>query len=94
MQETYGEDPHLTARLAVSFVRGLQGDQHLLKARLPANGHDCDLCCCHVPNAVADPDPYKYRLQVAATCKHFAAYSLEQVGGTTRFRFNAALHPR
>lgn len=25
-QETYGEDPYLTARLGVSFVRGLQGD--------------------------------------------------------------------
>lgn len=24
--ETYGEDPHLTARLAVRFIRGLQGD--------------------------------------------------------------------
>ncbi len=25
-QETYGEDPYLTARMAVSFVRGMQGD--------------------------------------------------------------------
>jgi beta-glucosidase len=25
-QETYGEDPYLTSRIAVSFVRGLQGD--------------------------------------------------------------------
>ncbi|MET0289564.1 MAG: glycoside hydrolase family 3 C-terminal domain-containing protein [Pseudoxanthomonas sp.] len=25
-QETYGEDPYLTARMGVSFVRGLQGD--------------------------------------------------------------------
>ncbi|MFN2298054.1 MAG: glycoside hydrolase family 3 C-terminal domain-containing protein [Anaerolineales bacterium] len=25
-QETFGEDPHLTARLAVEFVRGMQGD--------------------------------------------------------------------
>ncbi|WP_243720274.1 glycoside hydrolase family 3 protein [Luteimonas aestuarii] len=25
-QETYGEDPYLTARIGVSFVRGLQGD--------------------------------------------------------------------
>jgi beta-glucosidase len=25
-QETYGEDPYLTARLAVEFVKGLQGD--------------------------------------------------------------------
>lgn len=25
-EETYGEDPHLTSRLAVSFIEGLQGD--------------------------------------------------------------------
>ncbi len=25
-QETYGEDPHLTARMGVAFVRGMQGD--------------------------------------------------------------------
>ena len=25
-QETYGEDPYLTARMAVAFIRGLQGD--------------------------------------------------------------------
>ena len=25
-QETYGEDPYLTARLGVAFVKGLQGD--------------------------------------------------------------------
>src|SRR3990170_6465710 len=25
-QETYGEDPYLTGRLAVQFIRGLQGD--------------------------------------------------------------------
>jgi len=30
--ETYGEDPYLTSRLAVAFVRGLQGDDpHYLK---------------------------------------------------------------
>ena len=32
-QETYGEDPYLTARIGVAFVRGLQGDDpHYLKA--------------------------------------------------------------
>ena len=33
-QETYGEDPYLTARLGVAFVRGLQGDdpRYLLAA--------------------------------------------------------------
>ncbi len=31
-QETYGEDPYLTSRLAVEFIRGLQGDDsHYLK---------------------------------------------------------------
>lgn len=31
-QETYGEDPHLTSRLGVAFVKGLQGnDSHYLK---------------------------------------------------------------
>jgi beta-glucosidase len=31
-QETYGEDPHLTSRLAVEFIQGLQGDDpHFLK---------------------------------------------------------------
>ena len=28
-QETYGEDPHLTAELGVAFVRGMQGDDPL-----------------------------------------------------------------
>ena len=30
-QETYGEDPYLTARLGTAFVRGLQGDGDTLK---------------------------------------------------------------
>ena len=30
-QETYGEDPHLTARLGVQFIKGLQGDEDTLK---------------------------------------------------------------
>ncbi len=28
VQETYGEDPYLTSRIGVSFVKGLQGDNH------------------------------------------------------------------
>ena len=33
-QETYGEDPHLTSRLGVAYIRGLQGDdpRYLLSA--------------------------------------------------------------
>ncbi|GHV14515.1 glycosyl hydrolase [Spirochaetia bacterium] len=30
--ETYGEDPYLTSRLGVAFIRGLQGDGDVLKA--------------------------------------------------------------
>ena len=29
--ETYGEDPYLTSRLAVGFIKGLQGDGDYLK---------------------------------------------------------------
>ena len=32
--------------------------------------------------------------KVAATCKHFAAYSLEEWEGTSRLRFDAQLDPR
>ena len=31
-QETYGEDPYLTARLGVAFVKGLQGEGEYMKA--------------------------------------------------------------
>lgn len=31
-QETYGEDPYLTARLGVAFVRGIQGEGETLRA--------------------------------------------------------------
>ena len=31
-QETYGEDPYLTTRLGVAFVKGLQGDGEYMKA--------------------------------------------------------------
>lgn len=35
-QETYGEDPHLTARLGVAFVKGLQGKGKTLKTAVCA----------------------------------------------------------
>ncbi len=48
-QETYGEDPYLTARMGVEFIKGLQGDdpqylklvatpKHLCRAQRPGKG--------------------------------------------------------
>ncbi|CAO2142582.1 unnamed protein product [Urochloa humidicola] len=34
------------------------------------------------------------RLKVAACCKHFTAYDLDQWGGTDRFHFNAVVSPQ
>nr|QOL01198.1 putative extracellular protein TR9_010 [Trebouxia lynnae] len=61
--ETYGEDPHLTSRMGVAFVKGLQSE---------------------------DPAYIK----VGATCKHFAAYSLENSDGYSRLSFNASVSQR
>ena len=30
--ETYGEDPYLTSRLGVAYVRGMQGESEVMKA--------------------------------------------------------------
>ncbi|KAL0044695.1 hypothetical protein WJX82_005750 [Trebouxia sp. C0006] len=61
--ETYGEDPHLTSRMGVSFVKGIQGGD-------------------------------KTYIKVGATCKHFAAYSLENADGYSRLSFNASVSQR
>jgi len=34
-QETYGEDPYLTARMGVAFVRGLQGEDRCTASSMP-----------------------------------------------------------
>ncbi|GJV37686.1 beta-D-xylosidase 1-like protein [Tanacetum coccineum] len=60
-QETPGEDPALSARYAVRYVRGLQGNV--------GNG-----------------------LKVAACCKHYTAYDLDNWNGVDRFHFNAKGH--
>ena len=36
----------------------------------------------------------RFRLQVGATCKHFAAYSLENADGYSRHSFNATVSQR
>ncbi|XP_060216225.1 beta-D-xylosidase 1-like [Lycium barbarum] len=60
-QETPGEDPHLVARYAVSYVKGLQGGG----------------------------DRGNSRLKVAACCKHYTAYDLDDWNGFDRYHFNA-----
>ncbi|KAF3651110.1 Beta-D-xylosidase 4 [Capsicum annuum] len=61
-QETPGEDPHLVAQYAVSYVKGLQG------------GSDSG---------------NTGRLKVAACCKHYTAYDLDDWNGFDRYHFNA-----
>ncbi|KAL4197706.1 hypothetical protein AMTRI_Chr04g252450 [Amborella trichopoda] len=60
-QETAGEDPLLTSKYAVGYVKGLQSSD--------------------------DGDPN--RLKVAACCKHYTAYDLDNWKGVDRFHFNA-----
>ena len=56
--ETYGEDPFLTARLGVAFVKGLQGDGEVLKAAACAKHfavHSGPEAVRHEFDAVATP---------------------------------------
>ncbi len=57
-QETYGEDPFLTARLGVSFVKGMQGDKEVLKTAACAKHfavHSGPEAIRHEFDAVAGP---------------------------------------
>ena len=57
-QETYGEDPYLTARMGSAFIRGLQGnDEHYLKTSACAKHfavHSGPEATRHTFNAVVD----------------------------------------
>ncbi len=56
--ETYGEDPYLTARLGVAFVKGLQGNQKYLKGAACAKHfavHSGPEALRHEFDAVANP---------------------------------------
>jgi len=59
-QETYGEDPFLTARTGVAFVRGLQGDdpRYLLAAA----------CAKHFA-VHSGPEPLRHRFDVAPSAE-------------------------
>jgi beta-glucosidase len=55
-QETYGEDPFLTARLGVAFIRGLQGDDpKYIKA----------MACAKHFAVHSGPEPERHRFDVA-----------------------------
>ena len=62
-QETPGEDPTLSSKYAVAYVKGLQ----------ETDGGD--------PN----------RLKVAACCKHYTAYDIDNWRNVQRFTFNAVV---
>ena len=50
--------------------------------------------CCSMLFTSWLPPMHAWRAQVAATCKHFAAYSLEAAEGFTRQTFDAHVSER
>jgi beta-glucosidase len=80
-QETYGEDPFLTARMGVALVRGMQGDDpHYLKIAACAKHyavHSGPEKLRHVFNAVASPhdlwDTYLPAFHALVTDAHVEA---------------------
>ena len=72
-QETPGEDPYLTSHYAAVMVMSLQYGCEYFK-RLQTS---------HV-----NEDAKSWKPRIAATCKHFATYSLE----TNRLNFSANIH--
>lgn len=81
-QETYGEDPHLTARMAIQFIKGLQGDDPkylktvaTIKHYAVHNGPEPER---HEFNATSNPKDLweTYLPQFEDTIKEGGAYSL------------------
>lgn len=104
--ETYGEDPHLSGSLAAAFVAALQrgaGGGEGPRAGGDAGGGG-DAPTGNGGNGArngsggsADGALAADRsgsIKVGATCKHWAAYSLEQAGGYTRLEYDAHVSPR
>lgn len=61
-QETYGEDPYLTSRLAVAFIRGLQDKRHFLKTAA---------CVKHLA-AHSGPEPERHSFNAVVSKKDMA----------------------
>ena len=57
-QETYGEDPCLTAKLGVAFVTGLQGDDPKYRKTIATPKH-------YAVHSGPDPDRHRFNVQVS-----------------------------
>ena len=57
-QETYGEDPFLTAKLGVAFVTGLQGDDPKYRKTIATPKH-------YAVHSGPDPDRHRFNVQVS-----------------------------
>ncbi len=74
-QETYGEDPFLTARLGVAFIRGLQGDDpKYVKA----------MACAKHYAVHSGPEPERHRFDVAPSERDFYETYLPQFEAAVR----------
>ncbi len=74
-QETYGEDPFLTARLGVAFIRGLQGDDpKYVKA----------MACAKHYAVHSGPEPERHRFDAAPPERDFYETYLPQFEAAVR----------
>ena len=74
-QETYGEDPFLTARLGVAFIRGLQGDDpKYVKA----------MACAKHFAVHSGPEPERHRIDVEPSERDFYETYLPQFEAAVR----------
>ena len=74
-QETYGEDPFLTARLGVAFIRGLQGDDpKYVKA----------MACAKHFAVHSGPEPERHRFDAAPSERDFYETYLPQFEAAVR----------
>jgi beta-glucosidase len=74
-QETYGEDPFLTARLGVAFIRGLQGDDpNYIKA----------MACAKHFAVHSGPEPLRHTFDVAPSERDFYETYLPQFEAAVR----------
>ena len=90
-QETFGEDPTLTARLLVPFVRGAQHATHAGHGS-PAATHASHGSTAE-PASAARGSRKTAALTVGMCCKHFAIYDVED-RPKPRYTFNATVNAR